>query len=153
MNTGKVDITVETMAAVELLGAVRMALNRGDTDSAVDQFSDQFKFHDQALELEFTDKAGLTEFFEKARELFPDCLVLTDTIFTSGDHLISEWTLQATVTEALFPQGPLKRPITLRGVSVLRIKNGKIINWSDYYDGLKARRNALAACFTEWVEL
>lgn len=79
--------------------------------------------------------------------------MLTDTIFTSGDHLISEWTLQATVTEALFPQGPLKRPISLRGVSVLRIEKGEIIGWSDYYDGLKARRNALAAFFTEWVEL
>jgi hypothetical protein len=35
-----------------------MALNRGDIDSAVDQFSDQFKFNDQALELEFTADPG-----------------------------------------------------------------------------------------------
>jgi hypothetical protein len=111
MNTGKIDLTVETVPGAELLEAVRTALSRGDLDGAVDQFSDQFTFNDQALELEFTDKARLTQFFAKARELFPDYVVLTDTIFISGDHLISEWTLRATVTEGLLPQGSFKEAL------------------------------------------
>jgi hypothetical protein len=39
-----------------------------------------------------------------------------------------------------------------RGTSIVGIEDGKIIHWSDYYDGLKSRRQSLAACFTEWIE-
>ena len=30
---------------------------------------------------------------------------------------------------------------------------GEIVEWADYYDGLKSRRTALAAHFQEWFEL
>jgi hypothetical protein len=40
----------------------------------------------------------------------------------------------------------------LQGVSIVRADNGKITDWSDYYDGLTSRRTALASYFTEWVE-
>jgi limonene-1,2-epoxide hydrolase len=46
-----------------------------------------------------------------------------------------------------------KVPISLHGASIVRIEDGKIEDWSDYYDGLKSRRIALAAHFVEWVEL
>jgi hypothetical protein len=41
----------------------------------------------------------------------------------------------------------------LHGASIIRIENGKVSEWSDYYDGLTSRRTALAAQFEEWVEL
>jgi len=41
---------------------------------------------------------------------------------------------------------------SVHGVSIVRIENGKITRWSDYYDGLASRRTALASYFTEWVE-
>jgi hypothetical protein len=44
-------------------------------------------------------------------------------------------------------------PISLHGASIVCIDNGKITDWSDYYDGLTSRRTALASYFTEWVEL
>ena len=31
--------------------------------------------------------------------------------------------------------------------------NGKISQWSDYYDQLRSRRYGVAARFTEWIEL
>jgi hypothetical protein len=43
--------------------------------------------------------------------------------------------------------------VSLQGVSIVRTDNGKITDWSDYYDGLASRRTALASHFTEWVEL
>jgi hypothetical protein len=35
----------------------------------------------------------------------------------------------------------------------VQIKNGKIGQWSDYYDQLKSRRYGVADWFTEWIEL
>jgi hypothetical protein len=73
-------------------------------------------------------------------------------MFLSGDHVITEWTLQAMLTEP--PYGGLARKVrvSLQGVSIVRADNGKITDWSDYYDGLTSRRTALASYFTEWVE-
>jgi SnoaL-like polyketide cyclase len=95
----------------------------------------------------------LAEFFEKTRELYPDAALQTNAIFANGDHLITEWTLKATLTEPFW--GRLKRnvKVCLHGASIVRIDNGKITDWADYYDGLTSRRTALASHFTEWVEL
>jgi hypothetical protein len=94
----------------------------------------------------------LAEYFRKARELYPDMLVQIDTIFVSGDRALTEWTLQTTLLEPLFGNWKQRVPISLHGASVVRIENGRIMSWSDYYDGLISRRTALASYFTEWVE-
>ena len=78
---------------------------------------------------------------------------MTDTIFASGEDVIAEWTLHHTVSEPLFGGLSRRTPVELHGVSVVRAKNGNITHWSEYYDGLTARRTALAFYFTDWVEL
>jgi len=35
----------------------------------------------------------------------------------------------------------------------VQIKNGKISQWSDYYDQLKSQRYGIAGWFIEWIEL
>ena len=128
-------------------------LKNGKIDEVVARFAEEFTFKDQGIGLEFKNKERLSEFFWKARELYPDSFLETDTILVSGDHLIMEWTLKTTLTEPFFGGLSRKLPISLRGVSIVRVENGKVREWSDYYDGLKSRRNALAAHFEEWVEL
>ena len=95
----------------------------------------------------------MTEFLAKIRERFPDYERRDTTIFSNGDRVISEWTLTATRTEPFLGGHLRKVPICVRGISDVQIKNGKISQWSDYYDQLKSRRYAVAAWFTEWIEL
>ena len=132
------------------LQSVLTALNHGKISEAVDQFDDDFTFNDQALGLEFTDKGRLSEFFQKSRELFPDTVVEVISTFESGDHVIAEWKLTATQTISYWIQ--LQVPISLLGVSIAEIKNGRIIHWSDYYDEDTSRRVTLASLFTDWIE-
>ena len=94
----------------------------------------------------------MTEFFRKARELYPDTLFQAEWIFVSGGQALTEWTLQATVIEPAFGNWRRKVPISLHGTSVVLTENGRITNWSDYYGGLVSRRAALASHFTEWGE-
>jgi steroid delta-isomerase-like uncharacterized protein len=129
------------------------AWRQGNFVAAANQFNEQFKFTDHALGLEFKDKGRLTEFLAKTRELFPDSERKANTIFSSRDRVISEWTLAATKTEPFWGRLVRKVEICVQGISVVEIKNGKISQWSDYYDQLKSRRNGLAAWFTEWLEL
>ena len=112
----------------------------------VDQFNDQFTFTDHALGLEFKDKRRLAEFLAKISEWFPDSERKVNAVFSSEDRVISEWTLTATQTEP-FLGVRLKVPICVQGISVVQIKNGKISQWSDYYDELKSRRYRVAAFF------
>src|SRR5262249_29767075 len=108
---------------------------------------------DHALGLEFKDKERLTQFLAKARESFPDTQRTDHTIWNRDDGVVTEWTLTATQSEP-FPGGLVRRvPIRVQGMSVVRVKNGKISRWSDYYDLLTARRHGLASWFTEWIEL
>ena len=77
----------------------------------------------------------------------------TNTIVLSGDHVITEWTLQTILTEPFYGGLKWRVPVSLHGASIVRTENGKITDWAEYYDGLIARRTALASYFTEWIEL
>ena len=147
------DASAEPTTPARILQTALAAWRQGNFVAAANQFSDQFTFTDHALGLEFKDKGRLTEFLAKTRELFPDSERKANTIFSSGDRVISEWTLTATKAEPILDGRPRKVPISMQGISVVQIDNGKISQWSDYYDQLKSRRNGLAALFTEWLEL
>lgn len=146
------ELGIATAATDKIVLAVISHLNEGKIEDAVAIFADQFSFKDHGIQLEFNTKERLTEFFQKARELYPDMLLQINTIFVSGDRALTEWTLQATLIEPAFGNCRWKIPLSLRGASVLRTENGRITSWSDYYDGLISRRTALASYFTEWVE-
>jgi hypothetical protein len=142
------------MAALE--GAVLTVLTdlkNGKIDDATARFAEEFRFKDHGIGLEFKDKELLAEFFQKTRELYPDSVLVTETIFVSGHHVITEWTLRATLTEPFQSGLSRKIPVSLQGTSIVRIGNGKITDWADYFDGLTSRRTALASYFKEWVEL
>jgi steroid delta-isomerase-like uncharacterized protein len=143
----------EATTSDRVLQIALAAWRQGNFVEVVDQFDDQFTFNDHALGLEFMDKGRLTEFLAKIRELFPDSERRDNTIFSNGDHVISEWTLTATKTEPFLDGRLRKVPTCERGISVVQIENGKISQWSDYYDRLKARGYAIVGWFTKWIEL
>jgi ketosteroid isomerase-like protein len=145
------DESTRLNAAQWILRSVLAALREGRISDAVAQFSNRFKFNDHGVALEFTDKPRLTEFFEKARELFPDTTLEIVSLFESGDQAIAEWNLAATQT---IPYGSIsyRVPISLHGSTIVHVENGRIVQWSDYYDQNSAHRISLAAFFTDWVE-
>jgi len=135
----------------EVLRSALTALSEGRVWEVMERFDDRFTFNDHALTLEFTDKLRLTEFFEKSRELFPDAILELVSLFESGDHAFAEWKLAATQTMPYGSQSYLF-PISLRGSTIIGVENGKIVQWSDYYDENTSRRIGLAGLFTEWFE-
>jgi steroid delta-isomerase-like uncharacterized protein len=141
---------IEEEAPRTVLQSVLTALNLGNISGAVDQFADDFTFTDHALNLEFTDKDRLIEFFHKSRELFPDSRVEVVSAFESGDVAIAEWELTATKTYSYGFQ--FRFPIRLHGSTIVEIKNGRVARWSDYYDQNASQRVNLAAQFAEWIE-
>ena len=150
MNPDTASIGVS--APKRILQSVLAALNDGKISKAVDQFDDHFTFTDHALDLEFTDKRRLVEFFQKSRELFPDTVVEVDSNFQCGDYVIGEWKLTATTQTVPYGSTRFAIPISLRGTSIVPVENRRITHWSDYYDRNRSWRFSLAAFFTEWIE-
>jgi hypothetical protein len=95
-STVRGNASVEATTSDRILQTALAAWRQGDFEEVVDQFNDQFTFTDHALGLEFKDKGCLTEFLAKIGERYPDSERKTNTIFSSGDRVIGEWTLTAT---------------------------------------------------------
>jgi steroid delta-isomerase-like uncharacterized protein len=145
-------VSVQTLSPERVVSGVLRKLNQGQIEDATACFATDFRYKDHGIGLEFTDKQRLTEFFRKARELYPDYFVKADQTFVSGEHVITQWTLQVRVSEPFYAGLTRRIPISIAGVSIVSVDDGNIADWADYYDGLTARRTALAAHFTEWVE-
>ena len=146
---------VETENAMqsEVVLTVLMHLKDGKIQEATACFAEKFEFNDRGIGLEFKDRERLAEFFQKTRELYPDSSLRTDSVLVSGDYVTTQWVRDTVLTEPFFGGVSRKVSISLHGASIIHIENGKVSEWSDYYDGLTARRTALAAQFEEWVEL
>ena len=144
---------IATNASEGIVLMVLSHLKNGKIEEALAAFAHEFRFKDHGIGLEFKDKERLAEFFYKIRELYPDSLLQTDAIFVSGNRVITEWTLQFTLIEPFFGAPKRTVKVSVQGVSIVRIEQGKIADWADYYDGLTSRRTALGAHFEEWVEL
>jgi hypothetical protein len=135
----------------QTLRSVLTALNEGRFPEAVSQFDDHFTFIDHALDLTFTDKEHLVEFFRKSREVFPDTALEIESTFAYGARAAAEWKLTATETQLVWNQ-TLRFPVFVRGSSIVRIENGRVTQWSEYYDEKTSRRYRLAGMFKEWIE-
>jgi len=98
-------------------------LKNGKIGDTIACFAEEFRFKDHGVGLEFKDKERLTEFFQKTRELYADSLLLTDTIFVSGDDVITEWTLQATLKEPFYGDLSRKVRVSVRGEFLIVSRN------------------------------
>ena len=152
MRTVVTEVSAETTASEGVVLTAVTNLNDGKISETIASFAEEFTFKDHGIGLDFNDKVRLAEFFQKTREFYPDSFVQVDTIFVSGDHVFVEWTLRATMTEPFFGGLSRRVPITVQGVSIVRMDSRRISDWADYYDGLTSRRTRLADYFTEWIE-
>ena len=111
---------------VDILQTALAALNRRNISEALDQFADDFAFNDYALDLHFTDRGRLTEFFQKACGLFPDPVMELVSTFECGDYAIGEWKLTGTLIEQ-FGSRSYRFPIRLRGSTIVQTENGRVV--------------------------
>ena len=146
------EILIRVSADEEATLRAPTRLKNGTIEAEVAEFAEEFCFNDRALGLAFTNRDRLREFFEKERELYPDLTFRTKKILVVEDHVIAEWLLEYTIKQPFYANTTRDFLVSLPGVSLIRTKKSKIIEWSDYYDGLTARRTALTSYFTDWGE-
>jgi len=120
------EVSIQTLSPQRTVSAVLKQLNQEQIEGAVAFFTPDFRYKDHGIGLEFRDKERLTEFFRKTRELYPDYFLQTYQTFVSGEHVITQWTLQVTITEPFYAGLTRRIPISIAGVSIALTDNGKI---------------------------
>jgi ketosteroid isomerase-like protein len=140
-------------SAIQTWQKTLKALLEGKIDEAIDQFGDEFTFTDHALELKFSEKERLHEYFAKIRVMFPDSKRVDQTLSSNANTIVSEWTIKDTQSEPFAYGRFLKINIEAHGVSVVRVTDGRIVKWSEYYDQVGSRRYRLAGQFSDWCEV
>jgi ketosteroid isomerase-like protein len=126
------------------------ALREGNISQVLQQMADDFNFRDQTLTLEFTDKLHLKTFLEKSRELFPGASLEVVSLVEQENHAIAQWKLPATQTVA-YGEISCRFPVFLFGATIVRVEEGKIVQWTDYHDPNWSRRMSLPAFFTKGI--
>ena len=76
-------------------------------------------------------KAGITE----THAAVPDFKAELTEVFTSGSMVACEWVMSGTHTGDYPGLPATDKFFTVRGASIAQVRDGKIVRWTDYYDG------------------
>lgn len=109
--------------------------NKGNIESAGQFFAGAYVHHEPASP-HVTDLAGLKESLRTKLAAFPDLHVKIDELLAEGDRVTKRWTLHATHTADLGGLPPTGRRITLSGIDLFRLADGKIVECWLAYDNL-----------------
>ena len=102
-----------------------VALSQGDFIGFVEHFNEQFTFVDHAIELGLKEKQHLIDFLILNRELFPNSKRADNIVCSSGNKVVTEWTLSGTTREYYFGHGR-QVPFCARGVSIVQVDENKV---------------------------
>lgn len=125
----------------ELLDRYVELYNAGDLDACMELYAEDAsqRMHDGVFE-------GIESIRERlARDLtaFPDAKYVVESFFAEGDKFADEWTFTGTNTGPLrLPDGSeipaTGRPVEIKGMEYVAVRNGKIVTDNLYYDFLAA---------------
>ena len=67
------------------------------------------------------------------RAAFPDLRVKNEDVIAEGDKVVARWSARGTNSGALMNIPPTGKQVTLKGVDILRIEGGKIVErWGEF---------------------
>jgi steroid delta-isomerase-like uncharacterized protein len=105
---------------------------RGDEAALEELLDPTFVDHD-ALPGQSPDREGHKQILALFRSAFPDLNVNTEDIVAEGDKVVARWTARGTHQGELMGIAPTGKEVTIKGIDVLRIAEGRILErWAEY---------------------
>jgi len=78
-------------------------------------------------------REGMRQALRNFRSAFPDLETAYEHLIAEGDKVVLRWKARGTHEGDFMGIPPTRRQVTLRGVDILRIENGKIAErWAEY---------------------
>lgn len=85
---------------------------------------------------EIRGREDLEDYYREMAEGFSDARVDVDDVIAEGDRVAVRWTVSGTHDGTMMGVEPTGKEITISGVDVDRVEDGKIVEMLTYYDGL-----------------
>jgi steroid delta-isomerase-like uncharacterized protein len=107
---------------------------RGDHAALEELLDPDFVDHD-ALPGQPPGREGHKQILAAFRSAFPDLNVTTEDIVAEGDKVVSRWTARGTHQGELLGIAPTGNGVTIKGIDVLRVAEGRIVErWAQFND-------------------
>jgi steroid delta-isomerase-like uncharacterized protein len=111
--------------------------NEGNTDVVDEIFSPAFVGRDpNDPSQERRGPEGVKQVVAAFREAFPDLKGILEDQTAEGDKVVNRYTGRGTHRGEFLGVEPTGREVELAGVTIFRLRDGKIIEGWDFYDGL-----------------
>ncbi len=117
-------MTAETNKAI-VHHFVEDGANAGNMDVLDELFADDFVNHDPTQPAA-RDLPALKQFLMVRQAAFPDQRATIEDLFAEGDRVAKRWTWRGTQTGEFNGIPPTGRQVTLEGIDILRVSDGKI---------------------------
>ena len=109
-------------------------LNKGNIDMIDTHFASNYV--NKTVSSTVKGQTEAKEFFGAFLTGFSDIKFVVDEVFGVDDRLVKRWTFSGTHTGDFSDISPTGKRITVKGVSIARIENDKIVEELDYMDDL-----------------
>ncbi len=107
---------------------------KGDEAALEELLDSDFVDHD-ALPGQSPDREGHKQILAAFRSAFPDLHVTTEDMVAEGDKVVTRWTAHGTHQGELLGIAPTGREVRIKGIDVLRIAEGRIVErWAQFND-------------------
>ena len=110
--------------------------NQGNIDAADELASADCKAYGHAPNDEPIGIPQFKEFARGVRAAFPDIKVYVEETISEGDRTVVRWRSEMTHTDEFMGTPPSGKKAMVRGISIIRFKDGKIVDAWDNWDQL-----------------
>lgn len=102
-------------------------IGKADWSVADEILSPDVVMHHPSSPAPVSGKASVTGFLNAFRAGFPDMNMQVENAFGDGEQIAVRWKMSGTHTADLFGIPPSGKSVTVKGISVLRIANGVVV--------------------------
>ena len=124
-------MSAENKAAVRRL--IKEVWNKGKLDAADELVAANYTAHDPTTPMPAPGREGMKMLATMYRTAFPDLQLTIDDIAAEGNKVTIRWTARGTHKAELMGIAATGKKVSVTGISIIRIANGKIaeewLNW------------------------
>ena len=133
-GTSKKEADLVTTKAEKMLRDWNQSWNAHEVESILSYFTDDIVFEDLGGARVIRGKAQMRTWVNETLSAFPDFRTDLKSLFVSGRWAGSEWVASGTLKGRLHHLEPTGRSYSVRGASIMELRDGKIKRNTDFYD-------------------
>lgn len=133
-STGTAPAALTMTQASTICSTLAVARNTPDFNALALVFDSNVVSRDPFSPTPVTSLEQYKQFTLGLQAAFPDFTVRYDDIAVSGDRIFAQWTASGSQAGTFYTLPPTGKRVTVTGMSVMKVKDGKVIEHQNFLD-------------------